>query len=72
MNLGGHYNLSSILEKLIFHCVFNFLQRNNIIEHQYGYRSKQLTKFALIDITEIIRKALDKKKFACGIFVDLQ
>ena len=27
---------------------------------------------ALIEITEKIREALDKKQFACGIFIDLQ
>ena len=39
---------------------------------QFGFRKKHSTNHALIDITETIRQALDNKKFACGIFVDLQ
>ena len=66
-------NLNKILEKLMFNRVYDFLERNDIIyKLQFGFRSKHSTKLALIDITENIKKALDNKKFACGIFVDLQ
>ena len=66
-------NLNKILEKLMFNCVYSFLETNKVIyRHQFGFRTKHSTRHALIDITETIRKALDDKKFACGIFVDLQ
>ena len=39
---------------------------------RFGFRKKHSTNHALIDITETIRQALDNKKFACGVFVDLQ
>ena len=39
---------------------------------QFGFRKKHSTNRSLIDITETIRRALDNKNFACGIFVDLQ
>ena len=39
---------------------------------QFGFRKKHSTNHALIEITETIRKALDDKKYACGIFIDLQ
>ena len=39
---------------------------------QFGFRKKHSTNHALTDITETIRQALDNKKFACGVFVDLQ
>ena len=66
-------NLNKILEKLMFNRVYNYLERNNIIyKLQFGFRSKHSTKHTLIDISENIKKALDNKKSACGIFVDLQ
>ena len=66
-------NLNKILEKLMFKRVYDYLERNNAIYRlQFGFRSKHSTTHALIDITETIRKALDDKKLACGIFVDLQ
>ena len=39
---------------------------------QFGFRKKHSTNHALIEITETIRQALDNKKIACGILVDLQ
>ena len=38
---------------------------------QFGFRRKFSTNHTLIKITEAIRKALDDKKVACGIFIDL-
>ena len=40
--------------------------------NKFGFRNKHSTTHALIKITEKIRKALVKKQFACGIFIDLQ
>ena len=66
-------NLNKILEKLMFNRVYDYLEKNGIIyKLQFGFRSKHSTKHALIDITENIKRALDNKKFGCGIFVDLQ
>ncbi|MCH2406071.1 MAG: reverse transcriptase family protein, partial [Nitrosopumilus sp.] len=66
-------NINKILEKLMFTRVFNFLEKYKCIYNlQFGFRSKHSTNHALIDITENIRQALDNKKIACGIFVDLQ
>ena len=39
---------------------------------QFGFRKKHSTNHALVEIRESIRQALDNKKIACGIFVDLQ
>ena len=39
--------------------------------YKFGFRKKHSTNHALIEITENIRKSLDKK-YACGIFIDLQ
>ena len=57
----------------MFKRVYDYLEKiNAIYKLQFGFRSKHSTTHALIDITETIRKALDNKKFVCGIFVDLQ
>ena len=40
--------------------------------HQFGFRNGYSTKYALTSLTEMIRKALDEDKFACGVFIDLQ
>ena len=66
-------NLNKILEKFLFSRLYKFLDDFECIYSlQFGFRAKHSTNHALIDITENIRYALDNKKVACGIFVDLQ
>ena len=66
-------NLNKILEKLVHDRVYEFLEKFQCIYSlQFGFRKKHSTNHALIDITETIRHALDNKKLACGVFVDLQ
>ena len=66
-------NLNKILEKIVHSRVYSFLEDLNCIYSlQFGFRKKHSTNHALIEITETIRQALDNKKIACGIFVDLQ
>ena len=45
---------------------------NLIYARQFGFRKGHSTVHALIDITERIRKCLDKGDFADGVFVNLQ
>ena len=66
-------NLNKILEKIVHNRVYTFLEdTQSIYSLQFGFRKKHSTNHTLINITENIRKALDDKKFACGVFVDLQ
>ena len=66
-------NLNKILEKLVHSRLSNFLECHQCIyPSQFGFRKKHSTDHALIEITESIRQALDNKKIACGIFIDLQ
>ena len=61
------------MEKLVDQRLYIFLENNNIFyDKQFGFRNKHSTTHALTEITEKIREALDKKQFACGIFIDLQ
>ena len=47
---------------------YTFLNDNNIIyKLQFGF-SKYSTSYALINITENIRKAIDDGNIGCGVF----
>ena len=53
--------------------IFKFFNNNNLFYPlQFGFRQNYSTTHALISLTETIRKYVDKGKFTCGIFVDLQ
>ena len=53
--------------------LINFLQANKLsFSHQSGFRNGYSTNHALTSLTEMIRKAPDEEKFACGVFIDLQ
>ena len=66
-------NIEKILEKLMYKRLYTFLNNNNFIFNlQFGFRQQYSTSHALINITEIIRKALDVGNIGCGVFVHLQ
>ena len=66
-------NLSKIFEKLLHSRLYSFLEKHQCLyQNQFGFRQGHSTKYALISLTENIRKALDKGQFAAGIFIDLQ
>ena len=57
----------------MFNRIERFLDEHNLIyKYQYGFRKKYSTNHALLSIVEEINSNLDKKNFACGVFVDLQ
>ncbi|XP_024116978.1 uncharacterized protein LOC112138628 [Oryzias melastigma] len=64
---------SKILEKIFNDKLAKFIDKYNIInENQYGFRENRSTSMAIIDAVEEITNALDKKKYAAGIFIDLK
>ena len=66
-------NIEKILEKLMYKRLYAFLNYNNIIyDLQFRFRQQYSTSYALINITENIRKALDHGNIGCGVFADLQ
>ena len=66
-------NIEKIYEKAVYSRVMNFLNRfDQIYSKQFGFRKAHSTVDTLISITERIRERLDKREFACGVFVDLQ
>ena len=50
----------------------SWAENNSIYDLQFGFRNRHSTNHALIKISELIRKAIDKKDIACGVFIDLQ
>ncbi|MFZ2539770.1 MAG: reverse transcriptase family protein, partial [Oscillospiraceae bacterium] len=65
-------NFSKIIEKLMFNRLSDFLNKYKVLyEQQYGFRQNYSTDFALIELSEKIAEAIDKKRFTLGIFVDL-
>ena len=65
-------NIEKILEKLMYKRLYTFLNNNNIIYNLHlGFRQQYSTSYALLNMTENIRKVLDDGKIGCGIFVDL-
>ena len=66
-------NIEKILEKIMYKRLYTILNNNNIINNfRFGFRQQYSISHALINITEIIRKALDDGNIGCGVFVDLQ
>ena len=65
-------NFSKILEKLMSNRLTNFLNRHRLLyDQQYGFRQNLSTDFALLELSDKIAEAIDRKKFMIGIFVDL-
>lgn len=51
----------------------SFIEKNGLLhEAQYGFREKSSTQNAILDIVNAIQSNLDKKMFACGIFIYLK
>ena len=66
-------NISKVKVNLIHQRLCMFLETNKILyKNHFGFRNKHSVNHALINITEKIRDALDKKLFACSVSIDLQ
>ena len=66
-------NISKIFERVMYNRMEHFIDEHKLIyKYQFGFRKKYSTNHALLSIVEQINTNLDNKKFACGVFVDLQ
>ena len=62
-----------IIEKIVHKNLYFFLEAHNILfDNEFGFRKNNSTTHALIQITELIKKSIDKGKYGCGIFIDLR
>ena len=64
---------SKLFEKLMHQRLSKFLEVCEVLFcMQFGFRTGHSTDHALISLTETIKSSLDKNRFGCGIFIDLQ
>ena len=62
---------SKILEKIMQVRLLSYLNRYNIIyEHQYGFQKSKSTSLAITDMYSNLIKAVEAKKYSCGVFLD--
>ena len=62
-----------IFEKIICKKLISFLEQNNILYcHQYGFRKSYSILLALIEVTDLIKRFLDEKRYVIGIFIDFR
>ena len=67
------FNLDKITQKLMYNRIIQFLEDNKIIYYkQFGFCKNFCTAHAIITLIENVQSALDNKKFAYGIFIDLK
>jgi len=63
---------SKFLERIVYNRLINFLNKYDILSrNQYGFRKNYSTAHALIQLYDKISSALDDKKVALGLFIDL-
>ena len=57
----------------MYNRIYKFFSDSNLIYSlQFGFRQKYSSVYALISLTESIKRNLDEGNICCGIFVDLQ
>ena len=66
-------NINKLFEKLLHYRLSEFFNQHDVLfKNQFGFRERHNTNHAIIALTELVREALDNKKFAAGIFIDLK
>ena len=64
--------ISNILEKAMYHRVYNFLcNTEQLYASQYGFRKNHACDQAVGELVAIITKGIEQKKMTAGIFLDL-
>ena len=64
---------SKILEKLFYNRLVSFIEKQKLFScHQYGFRKKCSTEYAVGDMVESISDAIDKNEYSIGLFIDLK
>ena len=64
--------LNKVFEKILHKRLYKYLTKFKLLyEYQFGFREGHSTTQALIEITDRIKSAIDKKDLTCGIFIDL-
>lgn len=65
--------ISKIFEKILHKRLLNYLNSFDFLtERQYGFRAKNNTTAATIDLIAKVRDNIDRKNVALGVFIDLK
>lgn len=63
---------SKVLEKIMYKRLISYIEKNGILsDHQYGFRSKNSTNHAIIELIDKVTKAIQSNEYTIGIFLDL-
>jgi hypothetical protein len=65
---------SKVVEGILFKRLSDFFvhKQKQLFCIQYGFREKCSTETAAIELSEVINKSIDTKKFVTGVFMDLR
>ena len=62
---------SKILEKLVYNQLYDFLDKHSILyRYQFGFRKGHSTEPAIFEITDNLKKAMNKKLVTCSVYLD--
>lgn len=65
--------ISKVIETLVKNRLTSFLMKYNVLhKNQYGFQRNLSTIDALVNFSDAVHLALDKKQAICGLFCDLQ
>ena len=66
-------NINKVFEKLMHSRVIGFLEERQILYYkQFCFCKDFSTNYVILNLLEIIQKALDDGQIACGIFIDFE
>ena len=64
-------SFSKVFEKLTHNQLYNFLEKYSILyKYQFGFRKGYSIEQAILEITDSLKKAMDKKLVTCSLFLD--
>ena len=60
-----------VFEKLVYNQLYNFLEKYCILyQYQFGFRKGYSTEQAILELTDSLNKAMNKKLVTYGLFLD--
>ena len=64
-------SFSKVFEKLIYNKLYNFLEKYSILyKYQFGLRKGSSAEHSILEITDSLKKAMDKRLVTYGLFLD--